>query len=99
MAQGVRKAWRCKQVPPLASSIADMCRPRPLVDLPGAACELRDYFSKKITNGDNWRSVGAARALRLNQRPRETLGFETPAVKLRASASKIPWTRIRGLLG
>jgi hypothetical protein len=26
-------------------------------------------------------------ALRLNQRPRETLGFQTPAVKLRASVA------------
>jgi IS30 family transposase len=48
---------------------------------------LRQYFSKK-TDFSGYSQVDLNKvALRLNQRPRKTLGFETPASKLQASVA------------
>ena len=43
---------------------------------------LRQYFPKKTDLSDYTQSDLNKVALRLNQRPRETLGFQTPASKL-----------------
>jgi len=46
---------------------------------------LRQYFPKRTDHSGYAQSDLDKVALRLNQRPRKTLGFETPASKLRAS--------------
>jgi IS30 family transposase len=48
---------------------------------------LRQYFPKKTNLSDYTQSDLDKVALRLNQRPRKTLGFQTPASKLRASVA------------
>jgi transposase, IS30 family len=48
---------------------------------------LRQYLSKKADLSRFTQSDLDKIALRLNQRPRETLGFETPASRLRASVA------------
>ena len=48
---------------------------------------LRQYFSKKTGLSDYSQSDLNKVALRLNQRPRETLGFQTPASKLQESVA------------
>jgi IS30 family transposase len=48
---------------------------------------LRQYFPKKTDLSDYAQSDLDKVALRLNQRPRKTLGFQTPASKLRASVA------------
>jgi len=48
---------------------------------------LRQYFPKKTDLSDYTQSDLDKIALRLNQRPRKTLGFQTPASKLRASVA------------
>jgi IS30 family transposase len=50
---------------------------------------LRQYFPKKTDLADYAQSDLDKVALRLNQRPRKTLGFQTPASKLRASVASI----------
>jgi IS30 family transposase len=50
---------------------------------------LRQYFPKKTDLSGYSQSDLDKVALRLNQRPRKTLGFETPASKLRASVASI----------
>lgn len=50
---------------------------------------LRQYFPRGTNLSDHTQSDLDKVALRLNQRPRETLGFETPAAKLRASVAPI----------
>src|SRR6266567_2618815 len=50
---------------------------------------LRQYFPKKTDLSDYAQSDLDKVALRLNQRPRKTLGFQTPASKLRASVASI----------
>jgi IS30 family transposase len=48
---------------------------------------LRQYFPKK-TDLSVYSQAGLNKvALRLNQRPRKTLGFDTPASKLQASVA------------
>jgi IS30 family transposase len=46
---------------------------------------LRQYFPKKTDLSDYSQSDLDKVALRLNQRPRKTLGFQTPASKLQES--------------
>jgi IS30 family transposase len=48
---------------------------------------LRQYFSKKTDLSGYSQADLNKVALRLNQRPRKTLGFETPASKLQASVA------------
>jgi len=48
---------------------------------------LRQYFPKKTDLSDYTQSELDKVALRLNQRPRKTLGFQTPASKLRESVA------------
>ncbi|HEY6765738.1 MAG TPA: IS30 family transposase, partial [Candidatus Sulfotelmatobacter sp.] len=48
---------------------------------------LRQYFPKKTDLSDFTQSDLDKVALRLNQRPRKTLGFQTPASKLRVSVA------------
>jgi IS30 family transposase len=48
---------------------------------------LRQYFPKKTDLSDYSQSDLDKVALRLNQRPRETLGFQTPASKLQESVA------------
>src|SRR6202451_1685246 len=48
---------------------------------------LRQYFPKKTGLSDYTQSDLDKVALRLNQRPRETLGFQTPASKLQESVA------------
>jgi IS30 family transposase len=48
---------------------------------------LRQYFPKKIDLSDYSQADLDKVALQLNQRPRKTLGFETPASKLQASVA------------
>ena len=48
---------------------------------------LRQYFPKKTDLSDYSQADLNKVALRLNQRPRETLGFQTPASKLQASVA------------
>jgi len=48
---------------------------------------LRQYFSKKTDLSDYTQSDLDKVALRLNQRPRKTLGFQTPASKLQESVA------------
>ena len=48
---------------------------------------LRQYFPKKTDLTDYSQSDLNKVALRLNQRPRETLGFQTPASKLQESVA------------
>jgi IS30 family transposase len=48
---------------------------------------LRQYFPKKTDLSGYSQSDLDKVALRLNQRPRKTLGFETPASKLQASVA------------
>jgi IS30 family transposase len=48
---------------------------------------LRQYFPKKTDLTDYSQSDLDKVALRLNQRPRETLGFQTPASKLQESVA------------
>jgi IS30 family transposase len=48
---------------------------------------LRQYFPKKTDLSDYTQSDLDKVALRLNQRPRKTLGFQTPASKLRVSVA------------
>jgi IS30 family transposase len=50
---------------------------------------LRQYFPKGTDLSEFTQSQLDKVALRLNQRPRETLGFQTPAAKLRASVAPI----------
>jgi IS30 family transposase len=51
---------------------------------------LRQYLPKKADLSCYSQSDLDEIALRLNQRPRETLGFETPASRLRASVASTP---------
>jgi IS30 family transposase len=53
---------------------------------------LRRYFPKR-TDLSGYTQSDLDKALRLNQRPRKTLGFETPANKLRASVAPTLCTR------
>ena len=48
---------------------------------------LRQYFPKGTDLSTHTQTQLDSVALRLNQRPRETLGFETPADRLRASVA------------
>ena len=48
---------------------------------------LRQYFPKKTDLSVYSQSEFDKVALRLNQRPRKTLGFQTPASKLHASVA------------
>ena len=48
---------------------------------------LRQYFPKKTDLSDYSQSDLNKVALRLNQRPRQTLGFQTPASKLQESVA------------
>jgi IS30 family transposase len=48
---------------------------------------LRQYFPKKTDLSVYSQADLNKVALRLNQRPRETLGFQTPASKLQASVA------------
>ena len=48
---------------------------------------LRQYFPKKTDLSGYSQSELDEIALRLNQRPRKTLGFQTPASKLQASVA------------
>ena len=48
---------------------------------------LRQYLPKKTDLSGYSQSDLDKVALRLNQRPRKTLGFETPATKLQASVA------------
>jgi IS5 family transposase len=48
---------------------------------------LRQYFPKKTDLSGYSQADLDKVALRLNQRPRKTLGFETPASKLQASVA------------
>ena len=48
---------------------------------------LRQYFPKKTDLSVHSQAHLNKIALRLNQRPRETLGFQTPADKLQASVA------------
>jgi IS30 family transposase len=50
-------------------------------------CLLRQYFPKKTDLSGYSQADLNKVALRLNQRPRKTLGFETPASKLQASVA------------
>ena len=51
---------------------------------------LRQYFPKGTDLSVHSQAELNRVALRLNQRPRETLGFQTPAAKLSASVASIP---------
>ena len=51
---------------------------------------LRQYLPKKADLTRYSQSDLDAIALRLNQRPRQTLGFHTPADKLQASVASTP---------
>jgi len=51
---------------------------------------LRQYLSKKMDLSSYAQSELDEIALRLNQRPRKTLGFQTPADKLQASVAATP---------
>jgi IS30 family transposase len=51
---------------------------------------LRQYLPKKTDLSGYSQSDLDKVALRLNQRPRKTLGFETPASKLQASVAHRP---------
>ncbi len=51
---------------------------------------LRQYLPKKADLSGYSQSDLDASALRLNQRPRKTLGFQTPADKLQASVASTP---------
>jgi transposase InsO family protein len=51
---------------------------------------LRQYFPKGTDLARHSHAELNRVAQRLNQRPRETLGFQTPAAKLRASVASIP---------
>ena len=48
---------------------------------------LRQYFPKKTDLSGYSQAELDAVALRLNQRPRKTLGFQTPADRLQASVA------------
>jgi len=48
---------------------------------------LRQYFPKRTDLSGYTQAALDKVALRLNQRPRKTLGFETPASRLRASVA------------
>jgi IS30 family transposase len=48
---------------------------------------LRQYFPRKTTLSSYSQSQLDSIALRLNQRPRKTLGFETPATRLQANVA------------
>ena len=50
---------------------------------------LRQYFPKKTDLSVYAQSALDKVALRLNQRPRKTFGFQTPATKLQASVASI----------
>ena len=51
---------------------------------------LRQYLPKKADSSCYSQSDLDEIALRLNQRPRKTLGFETPADRLQASVASTP---------
>ena len=51
---------------------------------------LRQYFPKRTDLSGYTQAELDKVALRLNQRPRKTLGFETPASRLRASVASTP---------
>jgi IS30 family transposase len=51
---------------------------------------LRQYLPKKSDLSQFTQSELHKIALRLNQRPRETLGFQTPADRLQASVASTP---------
>src|ERR1700758_4559853 len=57
---------------------------------------LRQYFPKKTSLAVYSQADLNKVALRLNQRPRKTLGFETPASKLQASVASTGCARICG---
>jgi hypothetical protein len=52
---------------------------------------LRQYLPKKADLSCHSQAELDAIALRLNQRPRKTLGFQTPADRLQASVASTPW--------
>src|SRR6202453_1526900 len=54
---------------------------------------LRQYLPKRTDLSGYTQSELDKIALRLNQRPRKTLEFQTPASKLRASVAPTLWTR------
>ena len=58
---------------------------------------LRQYFPKKTDLSGYSQADLNKVALRLNQRPRKTLGFETPASKLQASVHRP--VELAGVLG
>ena len=61
---------------------------------------LRQYFPRKTDLSGYSQTDLDKVALRLNQRPRKTLGFDTPASRLQASvASKLPQTPFFGNFG
>jgi len=51
---------------------------------------LRQYFPRRTNLSPLSQAQLDQVALRLNQRPRKTLGFQTPASKLRASVASTP---------
>ena len=51
---------------------------------------LRQYLPKNADLSSFSQSELDAIALRLNQRPRQTLGFQTPAAKLQSSVASTP---------
>ncbi|MGD0867788.1 MAG: IS30 family transposase, partial [Rhizomicrobium sp.] len=51
---------------------------------------LRQYFPKGTDLSSHSQAELNRIAMRLNQRPRETLDFQTPAARLRASVASIP---------
>jgi hypothetical protein len=55
---------------------------------------LRQYLPKRTDLSGYTQSQLDKIALRLNQRPRKTLGFQTPASKLRTSVAPTSWARI-----
>ena len=52
---------------------------------------LRQYFPRRRNLSGDTQSELDKVVLRLNQRPRKTLGFQTPASKLRASVASTHW--------
>ena len=51
---------------------------------------LRQYLPKNADLSCSWQAELDKTFLRLNQRPRKTLGFQTPADKLQASVASTP---------
>jgi IS30 family transposase len=69
-------------------AIPDGCRGRLTLSAEKASnALLRQYFPRKTDLSGYSQADLDKVALRLNQRPRKTLGFETPASKLQASVA------------